>query len=246
MSACYELGGPEDQSTNSLKYNAPIIQLKQIMLQYVALIFFCLRYISCQGMSENGRIRALLVTVDNRELSTDFESPNYWSLAAAINMHYAKSHSYDYLYVNVGVGGNGTQDSVDEAIQQSIEKYNISAELLSLAEKDVESHDHKHNIASFNFQIQQFRASSWSKLLVIWKLLQNPRTVEKYDYIFFIDSDALISPLPELSKRSLDDLFREVDSPGNTEYGPLPSKASLVVLYVLNVLRSQLHMDNCS
>eukprot|EP01035_Chromulina_nebulosa_P037610 gene37610-50773_t len=102
-----------------------------------------------------------------------------------------------------------------------LSKYNTSQ--VNLPQHSANS---KGRISSFNFDLKQFRAASWSKLLVIWNLLQDPKISEKYDYIFLLDSDAILSPLA--IHRSLDDFFKDADAPGGFEYGQLPSKAAMV------------------
>lgn len=42
--------------------------------------------------------KILIFMVDNRDLTEDFETSNYVSLAVAINSLYAKHHGYDFLY----------------------------------------------------------------------------------------------------------------------------------------------------
>ena len=72
------------------------------------------------------------------------------------------------------------------------------------------SRDSKHQVSSSNIELKQFRVAAWSKLLVIKNLLQQPKISERYDYIFYLYSDAVLSPLT--SHRSLDDFFKDADA----------------------------------
>ena len=190
---------------------------------------------------KDGKIRALLITVENRGLVEDLTTSNYLSLSAVLNMQYAKRHSYDYMFIQgrmnyLRKSDIPLQDSSsisttneDSNHDHSMFKYIISTYNVSLVGLP-HSRDSKHRISSFNIDLKQFRAASWSKLLVIWYLLQEPTISERYDYIFYLDSDAVLSP--EASHRSLDDFFKDADAPGGLEYGSLPSKASILVLMI--------------
>ena len=198
--------------------------------------------------SAEKKIRALLVTVDNRELIEDLNTTNYVTLSAVINMQYAKRHSYDYLFISGSMNyylskSNNishvkkqinssllTDDNYEDSsslLTEIISKYSISRVDLPLLLSGEDRRDSKLRVSAFNINLKQFRAAPWSKLLAVWNLLQQPEISDRYDYIFYLDSDSVLSPVS--SHRSLDDFFRDADTPGSIEYGPVPSKASILV-----------------
>ena len=203
-------------------------------------IFLLLSLVQSAEEKKEKRLRALLVTVDNRALVENLTITNYLSLSTVINLQYAKRHSYDYMfiqgrmdYLNKSDQDNSSYSTDkdyydDNVLNYVLSKYNISRVGLP------QSRDSKHRIASFNVDLMQFRAASWSKILVIWNLLQEPKISIRYDYILLLDSDAILSPLT--SHRSLDDFFKDADAPGGFEYGPLPSKASILVLISYHII----------
>ena len=74
-------------------------------------------------------------------------------------------------------------------------------DLVSSAHKhfgDFEDHIPPTSIAkdvatAFHVGLRQFRAASWAKLPPLWHLAT--AFGDKYDYIWYIDSDAVVSPL---------------------------------------------------
>lgn len=162
-------------------------------IPYLFLIGLFFLYFSRAYYAENteGKIRALLVTVDNRALVEDLASTNYVSLSAVINMQYAKRHSYDFMSIlgrmNYLHHSENSSFSTDgdyydgNMFNYILSKYNVSNVDLP------HSRDSKHQVSSFNVDLKQFRAAAWSKLLVIWNLLQRLHILpERYDYIFVI------------------------------------------------------------
>ena len=183
----------------------------------------------CYHSLVRGTLRALILSVDNRPLVSDYWTTNYASLAAVINFHYAKHHHYDFLFVS-GVMKNsndGISGEDNDVVSRIVAKYNISLHDLPPVLKGESRHDSKFKIDSFNVKLKQFRAASWSKLLIIWNLLQQ-RLEQKYDYILYIDSDAVVSPVRDQKHRSLDSFFAENELPGRVEFGPPPRAASML------------------
>ena len=178
----------------------------------------------CQALNKEN-LRLLILSVDNRPLASDFGNTNYHTLAAVINNHYAKLHHYDFAFVTgkLMTEHSELQENSDP-VNYIITKYNTSLPAL-------ENSDAKHGIDSFNVKLKQFRAASWTKVLVVWSLLeQHPNISQKYDYILFMDSDAVISPT--MGSRSLDQFFEENELPDRIAFGPPPREASILVISI--------------
>lgn len=144
------------------------------------------------------RPRVAVVTVDNRNLTDNWETAGYWSLSAVINAAYALERGYDYLYLQpqpltaaaiaatleagravcaypawllMGVGNDRPLSAEEEeALRRS-----------TTGTKDVTQAVHIGRGA--------FRAASWAKLPALWSLGS-----DAYDAVLFVDSDAFLLP----------------------------------------------------
>jgi hypothetical protein len=62
-----------------------------------------------------------------------------------------------------------------------------------------------------------FRSAPWDKLLVLWKLTSTWKVLSQYDYILYLDSDAIINPLQR--DQSFKDFLLRSANPSNVEWG---------------------------
>ncbi|RYH21509.1 hypothetical protein EON65_20505, partial [archaeon] len=124
--------------------------------------------------------RCLIVSIDNRLLSWDPKEYHYPTIAGIINRDYAIQHQYDYLYV---------MNDVKNFIPRVKAKYHTAQEDPMMLTEQVE----KDIATGFNVFLQQYRAASWAKLPALWHITK--MFMGKYDYIWYIDSDAFINPL---------------------------------------------------
>ena len=131
--------------------------------------------------------RCLLVSIDNRGLNADVHSNHYPTVTALLNKDYASHHNYDYLQlVNV-------IDDLEKHVQQRHSSFDVIPP----------TDNAKDAATAFHVGLHQFRAASWAKLPPLWDV--TVKYGQKYDYIFYIDSDAVISPF--YRNQSIDDLL---------------------------------------
>lgn len=129
--------------------------------------------------SHHKKTCCLIISVDNRPLVKNYDSNHYPSISAVLNHEYAEYHGYDYIYY---------MNDVKDFIEETRRKYtNIVHEPM------MESKQPDKDIATaFHVGLRQFRAASWAKLppLFYTHYLYH----SDYEYIWYIDSDATISP----------------------------------------------------
>jgi hypothetical protein len=153
--------------------------------------------------------KCLIVNIDNRELSENINDNSYASMSAVINLAYARRHGYDFLYV---------QNVVKDFEKIARGKYftNDTVPPTNIA-KDVAT--------AFHVGLLQFRAASWAKLPALWHVTVMYGV--QYDYVWYIDSDACVSPI-QINK-SIEGNLREWESSGSYIRGnPHISKSAFV------------------
>lgn len=134
-----------------------------------------------------GRSRCLLLSIDNRPLNQDVHSNHYPTVTALLNREYASFHGYDYLQLVNEV------DDLEKSVHAKYTKYD------AIPPTD----NAKDAATAFHVGLHQFRAASWAKLPPLWDITR--KFGSQYDLIFYIDSDAVISPF--YRNQSLDDLL---------------------------------------
>jgi hypothetical protein len=140
-------------------------------------------------------LKCLLISIDNRDLQTNLQSQHYPSLTAVINHAYAEYHGYDYLYI---------QNDIQDLITRVLKKYPHAQQDEMMFDKS-KQHVLKDVATAFHIGLQQFRAASWARLPILWYLSWY-FIEEKYDYIWYIDSDAVISPF--FFHRTIEEAFQ--------------------------------------
>lgn len=163
---------------------------------------------------KNG-LKVLMISTDTREVKLDLGANDYVSMASVLTHEYALFHGYDYLRVMPNTTLN-THFGSDEFY----EKYGIKWEL---------GYNEKYGVTCFHPRLKHFRASSWAKMPLIWHA--NNLWGKYYDYIFYIDSDATISPV--YGTRSLSDAFKdwELDKKNSVMWGNKSPKDSSLIFF---------------
>lgn len=127
------------------------------------------------GKAKNKKF--LIVSVDNRELNPEVSANEYLSSTSVLTRDYAVYHGYDFVQV---------QDVLTDLVQEVKAKYPQHNDIPW-------TNNAKDAATAFHVGLKQFRAASWAKLPGIWYIVD---TIGKdYEYLFYIDSDALLSPL---------------------------------------------------
>ena len=137
--------------------------------------------------SNSKKSRCLLVSIDNRPLNKDVHSNHYPTVTALLNREYAIHHGYDFLQL---------VNQIDDLEKQVHAKY---AKYDAIPPTD----NAKDAATAFHVGLHQFRAASWAKLPPLWDVTR--KMGAKYDLIFYIDSDAVISPF--FRNQSIDELL---------------------------------------
>ena len=137
--------------------------------------------------------KVLILNVDNRDLDPKVESTHYPTVSALLNKKYADHHGYDFIYV---------RESIENLVSDVNKQYS-SSNIIPPTD------NHKDAASAFHVGLKQFRAASWAKLPGIWYIIAH--ATKEYDYVFYIDSDAFISPFHR--DRSVDDLFKLYSNP---------------------------------
>lgn len=144
------------------------------------------------GNSKGGS-RCLIVTIDNRDLQPGYHDQHYLSMTSVINHAYATYHNYDFYYL---------QNDVSNLVSEALKKYPKATQDPMMLDGQ---HVAKDVATGFHVGLQQFRAASWAKLPALWYITK--KLGHKYDYIWYIDSDAAVSPFA--FNRSIDDAVRD-------------------------------------
>jgi len=111
---------------------------------------------------------------DNRDLMLNAEEMGYNSLAALINYNYCKKNSYDFTYYQ----------SFYQKIDYPTNDRDQNGQVMDLP--DI----YLLNAASKNPNNGKMRHAAWSKILTSLIVLE-----EDYDYVVYIDSDAILRNL---------------------------------------------------
>jgi hypothetical protein len=137
-------------------------------------------------------LKVLLASIDNRDFDTDIRNIHYPSVCALLNKYYADYHGYDFVQVRE------VHENLEEEVKIKYSSYD------TIPKTD----NQKDAATAFHVGLKQFRAASWAKLPGIWSTMMNYRPFQAsstssgnnsldlfyYDLIFYIDSDAFISP----------------------------------------------------
>jgi hypothetical protein len=139
--------------------------------------------------------RTAVVNVDNRELSSEFDSAGYWTLSAVNNAAYARRMGYEYIYLQPSALSDA---AVLQAMKSGRELCEFPGALLmgaeSLGPRSPEeeaalrrSDDGKRDaVQAVHLGRGAHRAASWAKLPALWSI------AAEYDTILFLDSDAFV------------------------------------------------------
>ena len=174
-----------------------------------------------QSSGDNAGLKVLVVVVDNRHLHNTLDSSSgFGSLVAVLQESYCKHHGYDYVRI--------VNDKTD--LQKMVlEKYPKVTE--EIFQKDTLNSigDPKHGFDVLHPGYLRARSSSWGKLPALWHVAE--QVGHRYDYIWFMDSDA--TPNPMQKDQSLSDAIAKWDSnPKETvKWGnPKPSNATFLFM----------------
>ena len=107
--------------------------------------------------------KVCIIMSDNREITDNYENAEYHSLAVAINYNYAKKHGYNFIYYNPFIPN-----------EHKITNNNLGT-------------NKKHKVNSFQSKLNKYRYPSWTKLITLFNTL-----LEKYAYVVYLDTDAII------------------------------------------------------
>ncbi|KAJ1440283.1 hypothetical protein B484DRAFT_415567, partial [Ochromonadaceae sp. CCMP2298] len=121
--------------------------------------------------------KCLIVSIDNRPLSDSLYDNSYPAMTAVLNLAYAKHHGYDFLYV---------QNTIESLEAQTRARF-PDADIVPPTDNA------KDAATAFHVGLKQFRAASWAKLPALWHVTTTVGA--QYEYIWYIDSDAAVSPL---------------------------------------------------
>eukprot|EP01036_Dinobryon_divergens_P027187 gene27187-35916_t len=160
--------------------------------------------------------KCLLISIDNRNLNPRISESNYATISAVITLSYAQRHGYDFLYLQEDM--DGLVDEVFEKYGDAIYDKKLSNKLNSMPKdyfdgkskrtpneirqysksdmmKDLipPTNVAKDEATAFHAGLLQFRAASWAKLPALWHIVDT--IGHQYEYIWYIDSDATVSPL---------------------------------------------------
>ena len=116
-----------------------------------------------RNINNSKQNKICIIMSDNREISDDYENAEYHSLAVAINYNYAKKHGYNFIYYNPFIPN-----------EHKITNNNLGT-------------NKKHKVNSFQSKLNKYRYPSWTKLITLFNTL-----LEKYAYVVYLDTDAII------------------------------------------------------
>ena len=168
----------QSQSQNTSHSNSASASASDVHRQFVS-----------TGSGDNGGLRVLLVSADDRVMKDSLEEADYVGTMAVLTQRYAARHGYDYLQL----AATSTVGLVDRVKRKYGEQLSVKG-----------VGDNKRGPSAFHPGYKQYRASSWAKVPSVWHAMT--RFGDRYDYIWFLDSDATINP--RLAHRSLSDALR--------------------------------------
>ena len=176
-------------------------------------------FLPAQG--DNAGLKVLVMIVDNRHISDSINGSHGFSgLVAALQHNYCIQHGYDYIRVV-----NDKTDLHREVLAKYPKVVNerFQENVLTYL------HDNKHGFDVLHPGYLRARASSWSKLPALWDAAE--RFGHRYDYIWFMDSDA--TPNPMQKDMSLGDALKKWDSDPKRHVGfgaVAPSNATFLFM----------------
>ncbi len=133
---------------------------------------------SIQKLTPNAR--CLIISIDNRHLKPDYHAKDYTSMTSVITHAYADFHHYDYLYLQNNI--TALEQEVSRLFSNIVIDPNMDRKAVA---KDLAT--------AIHIGYLEYRAASWAKLPVLWYVAAHFQDL--YDYVWYIDSDATISPL---------------------------------------------------
>jgi len=152
-------------------------------------------FLSAVSLAVLAKKKCLLVNIDNRDLSKNINDNSYAAKTAVLNLDYAQHHGYDFVYV---------QNVVTDLEMETRKKF-PSADIVPPTDNA------KDAATAFHVGLKQFRAASWAKLPALWHVTT---TIGKdYEYIWYIDSDATVSPLHR--DKSIEDQIKHWEEKGS-------------------------------
>lgn len=212
----------------------------------LVLALFCL---SLSSFAERSKKRILVVTIDHRELDSELRNASHQSLSAAINYNYAKLHGYDYVYIHPTL--NETRVRRDFGLRKKKVVVTVDPSADQQHESGGEEEDHQsaggggsfrrrrkqhpsapvhgHHLddapTAFHPGLKEFRGSSWCRLPTLWHVIKQYEG--KYDYLFVIDSDLVISAVHQ--NVTVEQKLQEWQSKKGITWGPKElSKAGII------------------
>jgi hypothetical protein len=145
--------------------------------------------LSSRRTGDNGGLKVLIIQADNRKMRHNLNDDQYVGMAAVLLNDYAFNHGYDFLRFT-----GSTKGIVGRIRSKYKDKMTATAEPRDM-------NNNKRGASSFHPGFMQYRASSWAKLPHVWHAVTTYGRY--YDYIWFMDSDAVINP--KFRNRSLFD-----------------------------------------
>ena len=164
--------------------------------------------LAARGLTRRGGdskgLKVLIVSTDSRPMHDKIEDNDYVGMSGVLMNDYAIHHGYDLLKLSF--------DS-HKHVEEVRAKY--PAALLPNAVNSASPVDYeKYGKSAYHPGLDQFRASSWSKLPLLWHATE--QYGEHYDYIWYFDSDAVINP--KFKNISLSDSFEKWKNDNTTIY----------------------------
>jgi len=173
------------------------------------------------GPGDNTGLKVLVMVVDNRHIASSINgSHGFNGLVAVLQHNYCIHHGYDYIRV--------VNDKTD--LRKEVEaKYPkvVNERFQENVIKDI--YEAKHGFDVLHPGYLRARASSWSKLPALWDAAG--KYGHRYDYIWFMDSDA--TPNPMQKDLSLSDALKKWDSDPKQHVGfgaVAPSNATFLFM----------------
>ena len=142
-----------------------------------------------RGPGDNGGLKVLVVSCDDREMKDRLEDNDYVSMTAVLLHDYTQRHGYDFMKLT----GNSSF-LVDRVLAKYRDRFSGRYDGIG---------EHKYGPSAFHPGLLHFRASSWAKIPHVWHAVSEYG--EHYDYVWYMDSDAAINPV--FRNRSLHDML---------------------------------------
>ena len=142
-----------------------------------------------RGPGDNGGLKVLVVSCDDREMKDRLEDNDYVSMTAVLLHDYTQRHGYDFMKLT----GNSSF-LVDRVLAKYRDRFFGRYDGIG---------EHKYGPSAFHPGLLHFRASSWAKIPHVWHAVSEYG--EHYDYVWYMDSDAAINPA--FRNRSLHDML---------------------------------------